>query len=275
MPPCSLGAHPSSPSSCVSDGLVSSPRHPTSPWDGHSSLGWLPCSGPGLHRRPVWGIRAAGWVGHDWLGFQRSARSTSPRGPRVLVLGQGRCPSDPDPLQRGPCLRSCPSACAALSDLGPCLWGCPPPEGSGWLGAWGSLARCVPPVTGSAWPSAGRGSSCLCAWAEWLTSCWPTGPRAVLRPACPSRVCSSRLLWGSRLRLAQFGPVSRGCLACVYHLAGGQWVSFQPPLLSPWLPCATLHLLLSFLLNHYSCVLIANNKNSLVGVSSSYISVRS
>ena len=133
------------------------------------------------------------------------------------MLGRGRCPSDPDPLQRGPCLRSCPSAYVALSDLGPCLWGCPPPEGSGWPGVWRSLARCVPPVTGAAWPSTGRGSSCLCTRAGWLTSCWPTGPRAVLHPACPSRVCSSRLLWGSRLRLAQFGPVSRACLACVYH----------------------------------------------------------
>lgn len=58
-------------------------------------------------------------------------------------------------------------------------------------------------------------------------------------------------------------------------LPGGQRVSFQSLLLSPWLPCATLHLLLSFSLNRYSCVLIANNKNSLVGVSSSYISLRS
>ena len=177
MPPCSLGAHPPSPASCVSDGLASSPGRPTSPWNGRSPSGWLSCCGPGPPTHPCAGLpcrrRGGSLTGS---GFRQARGAPVLAGPGSRCWA-GRCSSDPGPLQRGPYLRSWPPACAALRP-GPSLWGCPPSEGSGWLGVWGSLARCVSPVTGTAWPSAGRGSSCLCTRAEWLASRQPSGPRA-------------------------------------------------------------------------------------------------
>ena len=168
---------------------------------------------------------------------------------RGFGVGRGRCSSDPDPLQRGPCLHSWPSACAALSDLGPPFEAAHPPEGSGWMGVWGSLARCVPPVTGTAWPSAGRGSSCLCTRAEWLAPCWHSGlcaasalpaPHLCALPGCCGVPTPPRPQVGSDRCPSRFPPTAPAP-------PGGQRVSFQPLLLSPWLPWALLCVLFKFL----------------------------
>ena len=171
---------------------------------------------------------------------------------RGFGVGQGRCSSDPDPLQRGPCLHSWPSACAALSDLGPLFGAAHPLRAQGGWGSGGVLPGACPQsqalpglLPAEAHPACAPGRVAGPMPAVWAPCC--------LRPACPSPVCSSRLLWGpgSASPSGGLGPVSRTfptrLAPTAPALPGGQRLSFQPLLLSPWLPWALLRLLFKFL----------------------------
>lgn len=184
---------------------------------------------------------------------------------RGFGVGRGRCSSDPDPLQRGPCLHSWPSACAALSDLGPPFEAAHPLRAQGGWGSGGVLPGACPQsqalpglLPAEAHPACAPGQSG-----------WPHAGilGSVLPPPCLPLTCV----------LFQVAVGSRVHLALRWAWTGVPRVSHPLPPLRLWLrleasgslssPCCSAPgfrgpfsvCFLSFSLNCYSYVLIANN----------------
>lgn len=87
VPPCSLGAHPPSPSSRVSDSLALSPGRPTSPWKVAHLRAGFPAVALGRPHILVWGFHAAPVGGSLTASGFRQARGRQSLQAGVSVLG--------------------------------------------------------------------------------------------------------------------------------------------------------------------------------------------